>query len=73
MLLTITVIVHDKTPLPIREIVELFAEACPHRSYRFTDEFGHMAPVTHTDVVNLMVCEFLDSDTAFRAEVQGAS
>ena len=57
-----TLVVSDRaTRLPVREIVELFAQACPHWNFQFVAEGGHMAPVTHPDLVNPIVREFLDS------------
>ncbi len=57
-----TLVVSDKsTRLPIREIIEIFAEACPHWSFRFIAEGGHMAPLTHPEIINPIVREFLDA------------
>jgi pimeloyl-ACP methyl ester carboxylesterase len=56
-----TLVVSDvATRRPIREIVDLFAAACPHWSYRTIAEGGHMAPLTRPDLINPIVCEFLD-------------
>lgn len=49
------------TKRPIREIVDLFVEACPHWSFRQLAEGGHMAPLFQANLVNPIVCEFLDS------------
>jgi pimeloyl-ACP methyl ester carboxylesterase len=69
-----TLVVCDRTtPLPIREIVDLFAEACPQWSYRFINHFGHMAPLTHPEVINPMVCEFLDSEITLCVAGAGAN
>jgi len=58
-------VVSDKaTKLPIREIVELFANACPDWSFRFISEGGHMAPLTHPELINPLVREFLDAGPA---------
>lgn len=57
-----TLIVSDKaTRLPIREIVDIFVHACPHWSFRFIAEGGHMAPLTRPDLINPIVREFLDA------------
>ena len=56
-----TLVVSDvATRRPIREIVDLFAAACPHWSYRTIAEVGHMAPPTRPALTNPIVCEFLD-------------
>ena len=56
-----TLVVSDQaTRRPIREIVELFAEACPHWSFRSITQGGHMAPLTRPDLINPIVREFLD-------------
>ena len=58
-------VVSDKsTRLPIREIVDIFAQACPHWSFRFTTDGGHMAPLTRPDLINPIVREFLDGGSA---------
>jgi pimeloyl-ACP methyl ester carboxylesterase len=49
------------TKRPIREIVELFSNACPHWSFVEITAGGHMAPLTHPDLVNPIVAKFLDS------------
>jgi pimeloyl-ACP methyl ester carboxylesterase len=57
-----TLVVSDKsTRLPIREIIEIFAKACPHWSFRFIAEGGHMAPLTRPELINPIVREFLDA------------
>jgi pimeloyl-ACP methyl ester carboxylesterase len=56
-----TLLVSDaSTRLPIREIVDLFAGACPHWAFHTLREGGHMAPLTRPDLVNPIVREFLD-------------
>lgn len=60
-----TLVVSDKsTRLPIREIVDIFAQACPHWSFRFIADAGHMAPLTRPDLINPIVREFLDKGSA---------
>jgi pimeloyl-ACP methyl ester carboxylesterase len=49
------------TKRPIREIVELFVDACPHWSFKKIAEGGHMAPLFHPKLVNPIVTEFLNS------------
>ncbi|MBS0326634.1 MAG: alpha/beta hydrolase [Proteobacteria bacterium] len=56
-----TLVVSDpSTRLPIREIVAIFTEACPHWIFRTVTAGGHMAPLTRPDLVNPIVCTFLD-------------
>jgi pimeloyl-ACP methyl ester carboxylesterase len=42
-----------------REIAQLFAEKCPNWSVVKIAEGGHMAPLTHPDVVNPLITRFL--------------
>jgi pimeloyl-ACP methyl ester carboxylesterase len=57
-----TLVVSDPgTRRPIREIVELLAEAAPHWAFRTITEGGHMAPLTRPDLINPIVREFLDA------------
>ena len=49
------------TKRPIREIVELFMEACPHWMFKEIPEGGHMAPLFQPNIVNPIIREFLDS------------
>jgi pimeloyl-ACP methyl ester carboxylesterase len=56
-----TLVVSDpSTRRPVREVVELLAEACPDWTFRSV-EGGHMAPLTRPEVVNPMIREFLDA------------
>ena len=60
-----TLVVSDRaTRLPVREIVDIFTRACPHWSFRFIAGGGHMAPLTHPQIVNPIVREFLDTASA---------
>jgi pimeloyl-ACP methyl ester carboxylesterase len=60
-----TLLISDAgTRLPIREIVAIFAEACPHWSFRTIAGGGHMAPLTHPELINPIVREFLDASAA---------
>jgi pimeloyl-ACP methyl ester carboxylesterase len=49
------------TKLPLREIVELFIDACPHWFFTEISKGGHMAPLFHPELVNPIVTEFLNS------------
>jgi pimeloyl-ACP methyl ester carboxylesterase len=49
------------TKRPIREIVELFVDACPNWSFKEVAEGGHMAPLFQPELVNPIVTEFLNS------------
>jgi len=54
-----TLVVHDpRTVRPIREIVELLRGATTWR-FETLDGVGHMAPLTHPDLVNPVVGRFL--------------
>ncbi len=60
-----TLVVSDRaTRLPIREIVDILVQACPHWSFRFIAEGGHMAPLTRPELVNPIIREFLDASSA---------
>jgi pimeloyl-ACP methyl ester carboxylesterase len=60
-----TLVVSDAaTRLPIREIVALFAQACPHWTFHTIPEGGHMAPLTRPDLINPVVRKFLDAGSA---------
>lgn len=47
---------------PSREIAQLFEEKCPNWSVVRISEGGHMAPLTHPDVVNPLITDFLRRD-----------
>ena len=56
-----TLVASDRrTVLPIREIVAMMREGCPHWRFEDIAEGGHMAPLTRPDLVNPIVAEFLD-------------
>jgi pimeloyl-ACP methyl ester carboxylesterase len=56
-----TLLVSDPTTrLPIREIVAIFASACPHWRFRAVPASGHMAPLTRPELINPIIREFLD-------------
>ncbi len=57
-----TLVVSDAaTRLPVREIVDIFAKACPHWTFHTIPEGGHMAPLTRPELINPVVREFLDA------------
>ena len=49
------------TRLPIREIVALFAKACPHWTFHTIPDGGHMGPLTRPELINPVVQQFLDA------------
>jgi pimeloyl-ACP methyl ester carboxylesterase len=49
------------TVRPIREIAVILRRACPGWTYEAIDAGGHMAPLTHPEIVNPIVARFLDS------------
>ena len=56
-----TVVVSAReTVRPIREIVELMQEHCPAWRYEQIPEGGHMAPLTHPDIVNPLLASILE-------------
>lgn len=57
-----TLLVSDRaTRLPIREIVDVLEKACPHWSFHFIEEGGHMAPLTRPELINPIIRRFLDA------------
>jgi pimeloyl-ACP methyl ester carboxylesterase len=59
---TRTLVVSDPaTRIPIREIIDILAMACPHWVFRTIPEGGHMAALTRPDLVNPIIREFLDA------------
>lgn len=60
-----TLMVSDAaTRRPIREIVAIFNQAYPHWIYHTIPEGGHMAPLTHPEIVNPVIRRFLDAGGA---------
>jgi pimeloyl-ACP methyl ester carboxylesterase len=56
-----TLVVSDpQTRRPIREIVEIFAQACHHWKFESMTG-GHMAPLTRPELVNPVIRQFLDA------------
>jgi pimeloyl-ACP methyl ester carboxylesterase len=59
---TKTLVLSDpQTRRPIREIVEIFEQACPHWRFDRIAGGGHMAPLTRPELVNPLVRAFLDA------------
>lgn len=57
-----TLVVSDPaTRRPIREIVDILAESCPHWRFHAIPGGGHMAPLTRPELVNPVVRRFLDA------------
>lgn len=57
-----TLVLSDpQTRRPIREIVEIFSQACPHWCFDPIAGGGHMAPLTRPELVNPLVRAFLDA------------
>jgi pimeloyl-ACP methyl ester carboxylesterase len=55
-----TLVVSDAaTRFPIREIIDILAKACPHWNFRTITGGGHMAALTHPELVNPIIQEFL--------------
>jgi len=48
------------TRLPTREIADILVRACPHWTLQTLCSAGHMAPLTRPELVNPLVCEFID-------------
>ena len=49
------------TVLPIREIAALLRRSCSGWAYEEVPGAGHMAPLTRPDLINPLVCSFLES------------
>lgn len=57
---TRTMVISDQsTRFPILEIVDILTEACPHWTFQTIREGGHMAAITHPEIVNPIIREFL--------------
>jgi len=60
-LLARTMVVHDTTSRrTIREIVDILERECPHWTFQRITGAGHMAPLTHPELVNPIISDFLD-------------
>ena len=46
----------------VREIVEILEDACPHWTFKRVTGGGHMAPLTHPELVNQIIREFIERD-----------
>ena len=57
-----TLLVCDRrTVRPIREIATILRRNAPSWTYQEIDAGGHMAPLTHPEIVNPIVARFLDT------------
>jgi pimeloyl-ACP methyl ester carboxylesterase len=55
-----TLLVYDPaTVAPIREIAQIMRRHCPPWTHRETPGAGHMAPLTHPELINPIVASFL--------------
>ncbi len=55
-----TLLVYDPgTVLPIRAIAQILRRSCPAWAYREVPGAGHMAPLTHPQLINPLVASFL--------------
>lgn len=55
-----TRVVYDSgTRRPILEIVAILQEACPDWDFKQLSGVGHMAPLTHPELINSLIEEFL--------------
>ena len=50
----------QETVRPIREIVELMRKNCSAWHYEQVSDGGHMAPLSHPDIVNPLVASILE-------------
>lgn len=58
-----TMVMHDADARrTITEIVAILEDACPHWTFRQITGGGHMAPLTHPELVNHIIREFMDLD-----------
>jgi hypothetical protein len=58
------------TVLPIREIAALLHRSNPGWVYKEVSGTGHMAPLTHPDLINPLVGAFLSSPTNSRGAIE---
>jgi pimeloyl-ACP methyl ester carboxylesterase len=56
------ILVGAQTRSPTRSIGDRLAELTPHFSVRWLPGLGHMGPLTHPEVVNPIVTQFLDME-----------
>jgi pimeloyl-ACP methyl ester carboxylesterase len=63
-----TLVISDpNTVRPARELTEIFRGACPQWTYREIPAGGHMAPLTHPELVNPIVSSYLRAPPSFVA------
>jgi pimeloyl-ACP methyl ester carboxylesterase len=56
-----TLVVYDPdTVLPVREIATILRQSCHEWTYKEVPGAGHMAPLTHPDLINPLVTSFLN-------------
>jgi pimeloyl-ACP methyl ester carboxylesterase len=55
---------------PTREIAAILRQSCPDWTFATVRGTGHMAPITRPDLINPLVCSFLES-TAQNSELVG--
>jgi pimeloyl-ACP methyl ester carboxylesterase len=53
-----------RTPRPARQIVEILLDTCPEAAFAAILDGGHMAPLTHPQVVNPLIRNFLIPPTS---------
>ena len=59
---TRTLLIYDpKTVQSILEITDLLKDACPHWQFESIPGAGHNAPITHPDMINPMIRNFLNA------------
>jgi hypothetical protein len=61
------VVVSAKPARPSQEVIDVLSETCAHWELRRTCEGGHMAALTHPELINPMVGNFLRRDPAITA------
>ncbi|HZF49426.1 MAG TPA: alpha/beta hydrolase [Polyangiaceae bacterium] len=50
-----------QSPLPARRVLEKLAAALPRATLQIFEDMGHMAPITHADVVNAAIVAHIDA------------
>src|ERR1700722_13724774 len=57
-----TLLVFDSAGVsPTREIAAILRRSCPGWTFAEVQGAGHMAPITRPDLINPLVCSFLES------------
>ncbi|MFY0611629.1 MAG: alpha/beta hydrolase [Hyphomicrobiaceae bacterium] len=54
---------------PAKRVAEIIAGSMPHAQFATIADAGHMAPVTHPDIINPLIAEALVAATSRRSEV----